>query len=168
MKALYCVKCGSLFNLDSKLKQCKCGKTKGKYINEAFAIYSGETSRIIGIENQSFLRARVEAGGTARQAEKLFAEMGERETRETFNHNHFVAYVMALPETAKRVKAINRKTEKAALKKLSREYEKKHGVTVDEALAGQTALKQYMSSGKTALPGTLAMGVKVRAARHLF
>lgn len=41
MKLLYCDECGDVFNLNFELKQCSCGKVKGKYINRVEAVVNG-------------------------------------------------------------------------------------------------------------------------------
>lgn len=56
MKLLYCLECGDIFNLTKKEKACGCGKTKGKYLNNSDAEYSGN-AQPIGIGNGSFRQA---------------------------------------------------------------------------------------------------------------
>lgn len=56
MKLLMCLKCGDIFNLTRREKKCSCGKTKGLYINNLDAEYSGE-AQAIGISNPSFRQA---------------------------------------------------------------------------------------------------------------
>ena len=60
MKVLYCKECKDLFNLSRKVKKCKCGKTRGKYINWHSAVYAGKNAVPIGIENPSFKKAIVD------------------------------------------------------------------------------------------------------------
>ncbi len=42
MKLLYCANCDDVFSLRlNKERSCECGKTKGKYIDNLNAVYSG-------------------------------------------------------------------------------------------------------------------------------
>ena len=84
MKALYCKKCKYLFNLDFKTKKCKCGKTKGKYINWHSAIYTGKDAVPLGIENPSFQKA---INDIDKYKDEDFKGM-------TYVHSHFVSYTM--------------------------------------------------------------------------
>lgn len=52
MKLLYCKKCNSIFSLGHKLKECECGKTKGKYIDNLNALYAGRYAKPMGIDNR--------------------------------------------------------------------------------------------------------------------
>lgn len=56
MKLLMCLDCGDVFNLSKKEKQCGCGKTKGRYIDNLNAEYEGN-SQPIGFANGSFRQA---------------------------------------------------------------------------------------------------------------
>ena len=57
MKLLLCLDCDDIFNLGYELKSCSCGETKGKYIDQRNAIYSGVNSIPLGIANDSFGKA---------------------------------------------------------------------------------------------------------------
>lgn len=56
MKLLYCKECNSVFNLDYEEKLCTCGKSKGKYIDNLNAEYSGPCVSL-GFNNFSFFPA---------------------------------------------------------------------------------------------------------------
>lgn len=56
MKLLLCNKCVDIFNLTDEEKTCKCGITKGRYINMIDAVYSGNCTPL-GIDNSSFHKA---------------------------------------------------------------------------------------------------------------
>lgn len=60
MKLLFCKKCNGVFNLQTEEKQCPCGETSGKYIDESKAEYSGESAVPFAIDNYSFT-ARIAA-----------------------------------------------------------------------------------------------------------
>lgn len=53
MKLLLCLDCHDIFNLKKQEKSCGCGKTKGKYIDNLNAVYSGN-AQPIGFANESF------------------------------------------------------------------------------------------------------------------
>jgi len=56
MKLLYCSKCGDVFNLVmDRWKFCRCGKVRGRYMDEINAVYSGGIP--IGFNNFSFYPA---------------------------------------------------------------------------------------------------------------
>lgn len=57
MKLLMCLKCYDIFNLDLSEKSCSCGRSKGKYINQQLAEYTGECALPIGLSNPSLLQA---------------------------------------------------------------------------------------------------------------
>jgi len=57
MKLLMCKKCGDIFNLTFEEKQCKCGDTKGKYVNKLKATYSGEHAIPLGFTNDTLINA---------------------------------------------------------------------------------------------------------------
>lgn len=57
MKLLLCLDCDDIFNLDYEIKSCKCGATKGKYIDKLNAIYSGVNAIPLGFANSSFVSA---------------------------------------------------------------------------------------------------------------
>jgi hypothetical protein len=58
MKLLYCRLCGDIFSLDTKLKQCGCGDTKGLYMEDKLnAEYSGVSAMPLGITNMTFREA---------------------------------------------------------------------------------------------------------------
>ena len=56
MKLLICLDCMDIFNLKKHEKVCGCGKTKGKYIDDIKAEYSGNAMPI-GFANSSFSAA---------------------------------------------------------------------------------------------------------------
>jgi hypothetical protein len=57
MKLLLCLNCNDLFNLDFDEKSCKCSFTKGKYIDQLNAIYSGNSAVPLGFSNPSLSNA---------------------------------------------------------------------------------------------------------------
>ncbi|QVY61950.1 hypothetical protein [Cytobacillus gottheilii] len=57
MKLLLCLECSDMFNLDLKMQKCSCGKTKGQYIDNLYAIYEGASAMPIGISNPSLKEA---------------------------------------------------------------------------------------------------------------
>lgn len=57
MKLLFCQSCCDVFNLASTEKSCGCGKTKGNYIDDNNAVYSGQYAVPLGFRNSSFLSA---------------------------------------------------------------------------------------------------------------
>lgn len=57
VKLLLCLKCSHIFNLDYNERMCDCGSTKGKYINQQEAIYSGKHSIPLGVANDSLINA---------------------------------------------------------------------------------------------------------------
>lgn len=52
-----CLNCHEIFNLDFKEKACQCGSTKGRYIDELNATYSGEFAIPLGLTNTSLIKA---------------------------------------------------------------------------------------------------------------
>ena len=57
MKLLLCTKCSDVFSLRHEQKTCSCGKTKGRYIDDTNAVYSGEYAVGLGFKNDSFVYA---------------------------------------------------------------------------------------------------------------
>lgn len=57
MKLLYCTFCKDIIRLFEEERECKCGKVKGKYIDDLNAVYSGKTAMPLGINNFSFILA---------------------------------------------------------------------------------------------------------------
>jgi len=57
MKLLFCPKCQDIFRLPSNLieRVCECGKTRGRYLDELNAEYSGGIP--LGFENSSLVAA---------------------------------------------------------------------------------------------------------------
>jgi len=55
MKLLYCPKCHDLFKLMNFERQCMCGHSRGKYIDEINSEYVGGIP--IGADNYSFANA---------------------------------------------------------------------------------------------------------------
>ena len=56
MKILMCLEWGDIFNLNYNNKNCSCGKTSGKYINELDAEIKGKC-KAIGFSNGTFIKA---------------------------------------------------------------------------------------------------------------
>ncbi|EOR25791.1 MULTISPECIES: hypothetical protein [Bacillaceae] len=57
MKLLMCLECNDIFNLDLSEKSCSCGRSKGKYINQQLAEYTGEFALPLGFTNSSLIQA---------------------------------------------------------------------------------------------------------------
>ena len=57
MKLLMCLECNDIFNLDLSEKSCSCGRSKGKYINQQLAKYTGKSAVPLGFSNSSFIQA---------------------------------------------------------------------------------------------------------------
>lgn len=57
MKLLLCLNCNDVFSLGLELKKCRCGETKGQYIDIVNAIYEGNNATPIGISNISLKEA---------------------------------------------------------------------------------------------------------------
>lgn len=57
MKLVYCQKCQGIIRLRNIEKQCDCGLTKGKYIDNLNAVFSGEFAIPMGVDNNSFREA---------------------------------------------------------------------------------------------------------------
>lgn len=57
MKLLLCLHCHDIFNLALEEKACRCESTKGKYIDQLHAIYSGEHAVPLGFANSSLIKA---------------------------------------------------------------------------------------------------------------
>lgn len=57
MKLLLCLECNDIFNLDMSEKSCSCGRSKGKYINQQIAEYTGEFALPLGFSNPSLIQA---------------------------------------------------------------------------------------------------------------
>lgn len=55
MKLLLCTECGDIFNLSYEVRQCTCGKTSGKYIDNLNAEYYGGTP--LGFDNRTLVEA---------------------------------------------------------------------------------------------------------------
>ncbi|WP_245712547.1 hypothetical protein [Anaerobacillus alkalilacustris] len=54
---LICLDCNSVFNLDYEWKECKCGHSKGKYIDNLNAIFEGDAAVPLGFSNASLITA---------------------------------------------------------------------------------------------------------------
>lgn len=59
MKLLLCTKCSDVFALRQFEKKCHCGKSKGQYIDNINAEYSGEFALLLGFSNSSLILAIV-------------------------------------------------------------------------------------------------------------
>lgn len=57
MKLLFCKACQDLFRLTSTERVCSCGETRGRYVEDTNAVYSGELAVPLGIANSSFAHA---------------------------------------------------------------------------------------------------------------
>lgn len=57
MKLLMCLNCNDVFSLDMYEKSCRCGRSKGKYINQQLAEYTGEFTMPLGFSNSSLIQA---------------------------------------------------------------------------------------------------------------
>ncbi|PYF05637.1 hypothetical protein BJ095_11746 [Ureibacillus chungkukjangi] len=57
MKLLMCLECNDIFNLDMSEKSCRCGRSKGKYINHQLAEYTGKSAVPLGFSNPSIIQA---------------------------------------------------------------------------------------------------------------
>ncbi|WP_270363304.1 hypothetical protein [Bacillus paranthracis] len=57
MKLLMCLECNDIFNLALSEKSCSCGRSKGKYVNQQLAEYTGEFALPIGFSNPSLIQA---------------------------------------------------------------------------------------------------------------
>ena len=58
MKLLFCKNCTDIFSISTtKTKSCSCGKTKGKYLDNINAVYTGQFAVPMGISNPSFISA---------------------------------------------------------------------------------------------------------------
>jgi hypothetical protein len=57
VKLLFCKACQDLFRLFTGERACRCGETRGRYVGDIDAIYSGEPAVPLGIENSSFAKA---------------------------------------------------------------------------------------------------------------
>lgn len=55
MKLLFCLKCHDLFRLIEEPRTCLCGETRGQYIDDLNAIYSGPAITL-GINNTEFAK----------------------------------------------------------------------------------------------------------------
>lgn len=60
MRLLFCRSCQDLFRLVSAERACQCGETRGRYVNDLDAIYSGGAAVPIGFNNSSFAKAIAE------------------------------------------------------------------------------------------------------------
>lgn len=56
MKLIFCNECKDVLSLRNEEKQCYCGKSKGKYIDDETVEYSGPC-RVLSIVNRSFAAA---------------------------------------------------------------------------------------------------------------
>jgi len=58
MKLLFCKACTDTFSICvEEERSCKCGKTKGQYIDTLNATYSGDDAIPLGFNNGSFIDA---------------------------------------------------------------------------------------------------------------
>ena len=58
MKLLFCKECQDIIRLiPDKIRECKCGKVGGKYINELNAVYFGKEGVPIGFKNSTLANA---------------------------------------------------------------------------------------------------------------
>src|SRR6187551_608686 len=87
MKLLMCEDCNSIFNLSRKWKQCECGKTGGKYLEDGINAIVSKDSISIAIGNGSFINAL----GEMRYIELKKSEKANREFY--LNNARFIAWV---------------------------------------------------------------------------
>lgn len=57
MKLLFCKACQDVFRLIDTERVCRCGATRGRYVDELNAVYTGTDAVPIGFANSSFVRA---------------------------------------------------------------------------------------------------------------
>lgn len=57
MKLVMCLACGDVFNLDVNLKECKCGRTEGRYLGKINAYYKGDTAIPLELDNADLAKA---------------------------------------------------------------------------------------------------------------
>lgn len=53
MKLLYCLECGDVYSMRSEERNCVCGKTKGRYLDNLNAVFSGPAIPL-GFHNNAF------------------------------------------------------------------------------------------------------------------
>lgn len=68
MKLLFCKNCHDVFSLRRTEKTCHCGSSKGQYLNNLDAVYSGDCIPL-GFDNPNFVQA------LERQPEKGMGEV---------------------------------------------------------------------------------------------
>lgn len=98
MKLLFCLDCYDIVKLIHTERTCSCGKSKGMYIDNLNANYSGN-AKLLGFNNTSFVNA--------------VREQNYRDSNEKFKHLYanlggaeFKAFV--IPEGAKSVNKIDK------------------------------------------------------------
>lgn len=57
MKLLLCRNCGDIFPLLKQHRECSCGETYGKYLDDLNAEYCGDHAVPLGFANSTFLKA---------------------------------------------------------------------------------------------------------------
>jgi len=57
MKLLFCSSCGDVFAIHKQERSCLCGKTKGRYLDNVNAVYSGTGAVPLGFHNQDFINS---------------------------------------------------------------------------------------------------------------
>lgn len=56
MKFVLCRKCQDVFKLHYEARTCQCGHSKGVYLDDLYAEYSGDHAVPIGFDNHSLIR----------------------------------------------------------------------------------------------------------------
>lgn len=54
MKLLFCKACQDVIRLISTERRCRCGKTRGRYVDDIHAVYSGRDAVPLGFKNSIF------------------------------------------------------------------------------------------------------------------
>jgi hypothetical protein len=57
MKLLFCANCNDVFAIHKQERHCLCGKTKGHYVDNINAVYSGINAVPLGFHNSRFISA---------------------------------------------------------------------------------------------------------------
>lgn len=57
MKLILCKECSDVFKLDAQPRTCKCGRSRGRYVDDLYAVYTGKSAIPLGILNGSLVRS---------------------------------------------------------------------------------------------------------------
>ena len=85
MKLLFCPECDDVFKLDYNLRTCECGKTKGKYNDDANAVTNGK-GVCMAIGN-----------GSLKEAARKLMEFSSESNRDFYKNNCRVEYCWVRP-----------------------------------------------------------------------